>query len=102
MIALALHGGAGARPGKDYSAEIAHMRETALKARLSLRAGKRALDVVTEVVVALEDSGLYVAGKGASPNLAGFYELDASIMDGNGQKAGAVAAVSCIWVISAE
>ena len=93
MIALALHGGAGARPDRDYSAEIAHMRETAVKARLALRAGKRALDVVSDVVVALEDSGLYVAGKGASPNLAGLYELDASVMDGNGQRAGAVAAL---------
>jgi beta-aspartyl-peptidase (threonine type) len=93
MIALALHGGAGARPGKDYSAEIAHMHETATRARLSLRAGKRALDVVSDVVVALEDSGLYVAGKGASPNLSGFYELDASIMNGRDQAAGAVAAL---------
>ena len=93
MIALALHGGAGARPGRDYSAEIAHMNETATKARLALRAGKRALDVVTDVVVALEDSGLYVAGKGASPNLGGAYELDASIMVGHDRKAGAVAAL---------
>ncbi len=93
MIALALHGGAGAKPGRDYSAEIAHMSETAAKARQGLQAGKRALDVVAEVVVALEDSGLYVAGKGASPNLAGAYELDASIMDGRDRMAGAVAAL---------
>ena len=93
MIALALHGGAGAKPGRDYSAEMAHMAETTAKARQWLQAGKRALDVVAEVVTALEDSGLYVAGKGASPNLAGAYELDASIMDGREQRAGAVAAL---------
>ena len=93
MIALALHGGAGAKAGRDYGAEIAHMREVASLARESLRAGSRALDVVTEVVAALEDSGLYVAGRGASPNAAGFYELDASLMDGRSRRCGAVAAL---------
>ena len=93
MIALALHGGAGAKAGRDYSVEIAHMREVATTAREALRAGARALDVVTDTVTALEDSGLYVAGRGASPNAAGFYELDASLMDGATQSCGAVAAL---------
>ncbi len=93
MIAFALHGGAGAKQGRDYSLEIANMREVAEFARASLRDGARAFDVVTEAVRQLEDSGLYVAGKGASPNQAGNYELDASLMNGADQTCGAVTAL---------
>jgi len=93
MTALILHGGAGARRERNYDAEVAHMRVVveAMKARLD--AGDSALDVAVAAVVMLEDSGLYVAGKGASPNLAGAYELDASLMDGATRRAGAVAAL---------
>ena len=93
MTALILHGGAGARRERNYDAEVVHMRQVveAMKARLD--AGASALDVAVEAVVMLEDSGLYVAGRGASPNLAGAYELDASLMDGSTRKAGSVAAL---------
>ncbi len=93
MIAFALHGGAGAKQGRDYSVEIANMREIAEAARDSLNAGAKAFDIVTEVVRKLEDSGLYVAGRGASPNAAGHYELDASLMNGADQACGSVAAL---------
>ncbi|RZJ97937.1 MAG: isoaspartyl peptidase/L-asparaginase [Brevundimonas sp.] len=93
MTALILHGGAGARRERNYDAEVAHMREVVEAMKVRLDAGESALDVAVAAVVMLEDSGLYVAGRGASPNLAGAYELDASIMDGATRKAGAVAAL---------
>ena len=91
--ALILHGGAGARREREYTREIAHMGEVVAAMKARLDAGAPALDVAVEATVLLEDSGLYVAGRGASPNLAGAYELDASLMDGSTRKAGAVAAL---------
>jgi L-asparaginase/beta-aspartyl-peptidase (threonine type) len=92
-IAMALHGGAGARRHRDYAREIAHMRGLVELGRDRLAAGATALDVVVETLSALEASGLYVAGRGASPNLEGRYELDASLMEGETRRAGAVAAL---------
>jgi isoaspartyl peptidase/L-asparaginase-like protein (Ntn-hydrolase superfamily) len=89
--ALALHGGAGARRSRDYSRETPHMQGLVEAARDRLNAGASALDVAVETVTALELSGLYVAGRGASPNLSGQYELDASLMNGCDRQAGAVA-----------
>ncbi|QYC09979.1 isoaspartyl peptidase/L-asparaginase family protein [Brevundimonas nasdae] len=93
MTALIIHGGAGARRERNYDAEIVHMRQVVEAMKVRLDEGDSALDVAVAAVVMLEDSGLYVAGKGASPNLAGAYELDASIMDGSTRRAGSVAAL---------
>lgn len=91
--ALILHGGAGARRSRNYDLEVIHMRQVVEAMQQRLNDGAPALDVAVEAVVMLEDSGLYVAGRGASPNLDGEFELDASIMDGHTGKAGAVAAL---------
>ena len=92
-LSLAIHGGAGALAERDYTAELAHMRGLIEAGRDALRAGASALDVAVETVAALEASGLYVAGRGASPNSAGRFELDASLMDGPTRRVGAVAAL---------
>ena len=91
--ALVIHGGAGAQPGIDYTVQKCHMRELLNLGEGMLKAGESALDVVTRMVFELEVSGFYVAGKGSAPNTDGWFELDASIMDGATQKAGAVSAI---------
>ena len=93
VFSLALHGGAGARPDRDYRAELAHMRGLVEAARDRLAADASALDVAVETTAALELSGLYIAGRGASPNASGAYELDAAVMDGAVGRAGSVAAL---------
>ncbi len=92
-LSLVVHGGAGAKRGRDYSREIAHMRGVVEAGRDRLRAGALALDVAEEATAELEASGLYVAGRGASPNIDGRYELDACLMDGHTGRAGSVAAL---------
>ncbi|WP_101925174.1 MULTISPECIES: isoaspartyl peptidase/L-asparaginase family protein [Luteimonas] len=98
---LVVHGGAGVieRDALDGAAEqaIHDALQTALDAgKAVLAAGGSAVDAVEAAVTALEESPQFNAGKGAVYNDAGQHELDASIMDGVGQRAGAVAAVTTV------
>ena len=94
--ALVLHAGAGVLPGEDHSRSEAHMMELLRSGREMLMRGASAVDIVCEMVRELEACGLHVAGKGASPNSEGRWELDAAIMDGEARQAGAVAGLEGI------
>ncbi len=91
--ALALHGGAGETATSKNSPWREHMRDLLVKGGENLRRGASAIEVVHDCVRDLETSGFHLAGKGASPNAAGRWELDAAIMDGETRRAGAVAAL---------
>ncbi len=69
MIALAIHGGAGALPRKKMTAAASRRYKTALLQALEagyavLKHGA-AMDAVCAAVVELEDSPLFNAGRGA-------------------------------------
>ncbi len=91
--AIAIHGGAGALHKSDYSAENEHMTGVLTTCREMLQAGASARDAVVHAVRELEESGHHIAGRGASPNMDGKWELDAAIMEGETRNAGAVAAL---------
>jgi beta-aspartyl-peptidase (threonine type) len=98
MFAMAIHGGAGAIPKARLSKEREAQYLAGLDAALSagaevLRKGGASLDAVMSAVRVLEDDPLFNAGRGAALTRDGWAELDASIMEGKAQRAGAVASV---------
>jgi beta-aspartyl-peptidase (threonine type) len=93
--ALVLHGGAGLlRRDTLTPAREARCREVMHQAlargRALLESGASGIDTVEAVVRVLEAAPEFNAGRGAVLNVEGDAELDASIMDSRGQRAGAV------------
>ncbi len=95
-LGFMIHGGAGViRRGslspereKEYRAKL---EEAVMAGYKALQAGRSGLDAIEAAIKIMEDSPLFNAGKGAVFTNEGKNELDASIMDGKTQNAGAVA-----------
>ncbi|MBD0352896.1 MAG: isoaspartyl peptidase/L-asparaginase [Flavisolibacter sp.] len=95
-IAIVVHGGAG--PDSDYIKKNIEgykkgLEEAVNTAYTILEEGGHALDAVEAAVNYLEDNPLFNAGKGSALNENAEVEMDASIMNGQDRKCGAVAIV---------
>jgi beta-aspartyl-peptidase (threonine type) len=91
--AVLVHGGAGvAIPELREAARAACLRAAARAAEV-LAAGGWALDAVQAATEILEDDPSLASGTGAALTRDGTVELDASIMEGTGLRAGAVCAL---------
>ncbi|HEX2237720.1 MAG TPA: isoaspartyl peptidase/L-asparaginase, partial [Gammaproteobacteria bacterium] len=90
---IIVHGGAGALREEHIETVLTGCRDAALAGWRVLDSGGESLDAVVAAVTVLEDNPTFNAGTGATLNAEGKVQLDASIMQGAGLKAGAVAAV---------
>lgn len=101
MPLILVHGGAGTLFRGQVPAEREALARQGLQAALQagmalLQAEGSSLDAVEAAVRVLEDCEVFNAGKGAVYTHQGTQEMDAAIMDGQGQRAGAIAGVSRI------
>ncbi|WP_045412757.1 isoaspartyl peptidase/L-asparaginase family protein [Vibrio owensii] len=97
-FSIAIHGGAGTILREQMSDELQQSILTDLEAAVKaghqiLEKGGEALDAVVAAVKVLEDSPNFNAGKGSVLTHNEMVEMDASVMDGRNQAAGAVAGV---------
>jgi beta-aspartyl-peptidase (threonine type) len=100
-LAIVIHGGAGTIPAAEMTDEKeagirAILKESVQAGHDALLAGESSITAVAVAIRVMEDSPLFNAGNGAVFNAGGKHEMDASIMEGKGLHAGAVAAVSQI------
>jgi beta-aspartyl-peptidase (threonine type) len=100
-LAIVIHAGAGTILKENISDSMELAYKTVLEKSVRsgyeiLENGGTSLDAVETSIRILEDSPLFNAGKGAVFTNAGTNELDASIMEGKTENAGAVAGVTTV------
>ena len=100
-FAIAIHGGAGTIQQSSFTPEKEQAYRLKLKEAVDagyvvLDKGGSSLDAVAKAINVLENSPFFNAGLGAVYTHNEQHEMDASIMDGNTMKAGAVAGVKHI------
>jgi len=98
---LVIHGGAGTILKENMTPEQEDEYYRALQKALAagdnvLKNNGTAMGAVMMAIMTMEDSPLFNAGKGSVFNENGVNEMDASVMDGESHKAGAVAGVHTI------
>lgn len=96
---LLIHGGAGVIQRRQFTPQRMQAYLDALSAiaaagQAVLLSGGSAVDAVAEAVRLLENNPLFNAGDGSVLTTLGTIEMDAAIMDGRDQSAGAVTCVS--------
>ena len=96
--AMVIHGGAGVMDRSKMTLEMQNeyimvLNEALRKGDSVLAKGGTCLDAIEKTIVILENSPLFNAGKGAVFTHDGIVELDASVMEGQTLKAGAIAGV---------
>jgi len=91
--AILVHGGCGLVSAERYDRLRAGVRAAAEAGNAILDADGDALDAVVAAVRVLEDDPEFNAGTGAALTREGTVETDASVMDGDSRRVGAVAAV---------
>ncbi|HEY7366645.1 MAG TPA: isoaspartyl peptidase/L-asparaginase [Methylomirabilota bacterium] len=94
--AIIVHGGAGADPVEGRDELRDGVQAAALAGWRRLGEGGNAVDAVETAVRVLEDHPRFNAGRGSVLTTAGTVEMDASIMEGDRLRCGAVGAVSRI------
>src|SRR5207244_973365 len=97
-FSIAIHGGAGTILKEDMTPALEAAYTLALREALDagyavLKEGGSSLNAVKAAVVKLEDNILFNAGRGSVFTKKGMHEMDASIMEGEHLRAGAVAGV---------